>query len=68
MKRKPLYIWSEAMWEAKTNGDGTLATALDPDSGELFYIAEAAISFVVFGPWTILGMLELHKLAWMSSK
>ena len=50
VKRRPLYVWSDAMWEAKKNGDGTLATALDPDSGELFYIAEAAIAFVVFDP------------------
>ena len=47
---KPLYIWSDAMWELHKSEDGCVATAVDTESGETFYIADAAIAFVVFDP------------------
>ena len=48
--QRPLYVWSDAMWEATKNDDGSLACAIDGESGDIFYIAEAAIAFVVFDP------------------
>ena len=49
---KPLYIWSDAMWDALEDDSGNLITAVDEETGKTFYIAEAQIAFVVYDPRT----------------
>jgi len=46
---KSLYIWSDAMWEL-TTAAGATVTAIDEATGEEFYVADAAIAFVLFDP------------------
>ena len=47
--REPLYIWTDAAWEPLKHGSGELVTALD-DQGQLFYLGQADVAFVVFDP------------------
>ena len=47
---KPLYVWSDAMWEPLKHEGGRLVSAVDEETGELFYIAKATIAFVCFDP------------------
>ena len=48
--QKLLYVFSDAMWEPLKDSGGRRAYALDEESGELFYIANATVAFVCFGP------------------
>ena len=45
--RRPLYIWSDAMWEPLETDSGGLVTAYD-DDGKLYYLAKAQIAFAVY--------------------
>ena len=47
---KPLYIWSDAMWELLSTPEHATVTAFDEETGEEFYVADAAIAFTVFDP------------------
>ena len=47
-KRPPLFVWSDAMYEARRDGEGEFVQFLDEESGEYFYVGEANIAFVVF--------------------
>ena len=42
-------MWTDAAWEPSLDEAGELVTALDGD-GELFYLGQASIAFVVFDP------------------
>ena len=48
--KKPLYIWSDAMWELLSTPEHATVTAFDEETGEEFYVADAAIAFTVFDP------------------
>ena len=47
-KRPPLFVWSDAMYEARRDGGGEFVQFLDEESGEYFYVGEANIAFLVF--------------------
>jgi hypothetical protein len=47
---KPLYVWSDAMWELHKSPSGDMVQIVDEESGDTFYSAKAAIAFVVFDP------------------
>jgi len=47
---RPLYVWSDAMWDLVSTADGSTVVAIDEETGEDFYVADAAIAFVVFDP------------------
>ena len=47
---RPLYVWSDAMWELADSVGGATVTAVDDETGELYYVADAAIAFTVFDP------------------
>ena len=47
---RPLYIWSDAMWEPLSTGGSDRASAIDAETGEVFYIARAAVAFVCYDP------------------
>ena len=46
--RRPLYIWSDAMWEPLENDSGGLVTAVDETTQEVFYLAKAEMAFCVY--------------------
>ena len=47
--QRPLYIWSDAMWEALTDDSGDLVCVVD-DDGREFYLGDAVIAFLCFDP------------------
>ena len=47
---RPLYVWSDAMWEPLYCEGGRRVTAIDEVTGSVFYIANATIAFVCFDP------------------
>ena len=46
----PLYVWSDAMWELAPAADGAVVTAVDEETGDEYYVAAAAIAFIIFDP------------------
>ena len=49
---RPVYIWSDAMWNALKDDSGDLVSVVDPDSGDVFYLGDAVIAFLCFDPKT----------------
>ena len=47
---KPVYVWSDAMWDALKDDSGDLVSVLDPETGETFYLGSAVIAFLCFDP------------------
>ena len=47
---RPLYVWSDAMWEALKDDSGGLVSVLDEETGHLFYLGKAVIAFLCFDP------------------
>ena len=47
---RPLYVWSDAMWDLCTDEAGATVVALDDETGEEFYVADAAVAFTVYDP------------------
>ena len=47
---RPLYVWSDAMWEALTDDSGGLVSVMDDETGHLFYLGKAVIAFLCFDP------------------
>ena len=35
---RPIYIWSDAMWESLRADSGDLVSVVDPDTGDVFYL------------------------------
>ena len=48
--KKPVYIWSDAMWEALQDDAGDLVCVVDPDTEEVFYLGREVIAFLCFDP------------------
>ena len=47
---RPIYIWSDAMWESFRTNSGDLVSVVDPDTGDTFYLGDSVIAFLCFDP------------------